>query len=158
MDPSQSSPACWTDTADVRAKIISRAQHKKMCSWCPPSSPPQRILSCDPTGDPSPAAAASLSFLSKIPPLKDSVETCGIQMKQGRCVVAMGSSRGNHFIWKTQWGSFYSAKAEMQKQELHSALLLSISTSPWGAQEGKFHGKLLNHPWESILNCRDFPQ
>lgn len=80
-------------------------------------------------------------------------------MKQGRCVVATGSSRGNHVIWKTQQGLFYSAKDEMQQQELpHSVLLLSISTSPWGAEEGKFHGKLLNHPWESTLNCREFPQ
>lgn len=159
MDPSQFSPAYWTDSAEVRAKIISRTQHKKMCSWCPPSSPLQRILPCDPTGDPSPGAAASLSFLSKAPPLKNSVETCGIQMKPGRCVVAMGSSRRNHVIWKTQWGLFYSAKAEMKLQELpHSALLLSISTSPWGAEEGKFHCKLLNHPRESTLNCRDFPQ
>lgn len=66
--------------------------------------------------------------------------------------------RKPHYV-KTQRGLFYTAKAEMLQQELpHSEFLLSISTSPQGAEKGKFHGKLLNHPRESTLNCRDFPQ
>lgn len=32
--PSEPSPDFWTDTAEVIAKIISRAQHKQPCSWC----------------------------------------------------------------------------------------------------------------------------
>jgi len=125
----------------------------------PPVRSEQGILPCDPQGDLSSRAAGSLSLLSKAPPLKDAVEACGIQTKQGRCVVATGSSRGNRAIWKTQRGLLDSAKAKMQQQELpHSSLSLSLSTSPRGAEEGKFRGKLLNHPRESTLNGRDFPQ
>lgn len=126
VDPSQSSPACWTDTAEVRAKIISRAQHKKMCSWCPPSSPSQKILPCDLTGDPSPGATASLSFLSEAPPLKNFVETCGIQMKQGRCVVAMGSSRGNHIMWKLSGVFFIQLKLKCYSRSYHTQISCSL--------------------------------
>lgn len=119
----------------------------------------QGILPCDLSADLSSKAAGSISFLSKAPPLKNAVEVHGIQMKQERCVVATENSRGNDAIWKTQRGLLDSAKAKMQQQELpHLCHLLSLSTSPWGAEEGKFHGKLLNHPRESTLNCRDFPQ
>ena len=123
----------------------------------PPVRSEQGILPCDPTGDLRSRAAGSLSFLSEARPLKNAVSVCGIQMKQGRCIVATGSSRGNHAIWKTQRGLLDSAKAEMQELP-QSSLSLSLSTSPRGAEEGKLHGKLLNHPRESTLNCRGFPQ
>lgn len=126
-------------------------------SWhCPPVRSEQSILPC-PTGDLSSRAAGAPSLLSEAPPLKDAVLVCGIQMKEGTWIVAMGSCRGNHAIWKIQRGLLDWAKAEMQQQELPRSSL-SLFTSHWGAERGKFHGKLLNHHGESTLNCRDFPQ
>lgn len=108
----------------------------------PPVRLEQGILPCDLTGDLSSRAAGSLSFLSEAPPLKNAVLACGIQMKQGRCIVVTGCSRGNHAIWKTQRVLLDSAKAEMQQQELpHSSLAFPFHQSP-GSRGGGI-------PWQT---------
>lgn len=133
------------DAAEVIAKIISRAQHKKSCSWCTLAQPSCKV------GAGHPALRSHrwpqlqgcrISFFSQQSFPFEECSVCGIQTKQGRCAVATGSTRGNHAIWKTQQGLLDSAKAEMQQQELpHSSLAFPFH-QPQGSKGGEI-------PWQT---------